>query len=82
MDIKEIYDIAVGFIHGHTIIVISLVVALGVFIYYKPKAMFKVMILAVGVGLVFYIISLLGESMYEGVQKKEEMIHKTKKMID
>lgn len=82
MDTKEIYDIIIAFICGHTLIVICSVAALSLFIYYKPKTMFKIMLLALGIGIVFYIISLMGESMFEGVQKKEEMGHKTKKLIE
>lgn len=82
MDIKEIYDIIIASIRGRTIIVICLVAALSLFIYYKPKAMFKIMLLALGIGVVFYIISLIGESIFEGVKEKEEMGHKTKKLIE
>ncbi|MDY6855221.1 MAG: hypothetical protein SWO11_11045 [Thermodesulfobacteriota bacterium] len=82
MDIKEIYDITIAFIRCHTIIVICLGAALSIFIYYKPKAMSKIMMLAVGIGIIFYIISLIGESIFEGVQKKEEMGYKTKRLID
>jgi lipopolysaccharide export LptBFGC system permease protein LptF len=59
--------------------VIILVVGLIIVSTVKPKDIYKFLVFAIIIGVIFYIISQLGESTSTALKTQDEMIHQTRK---
>ena len=79
MDFERLLNTGINFLQNHPIAVIVLVVGLVIVSTAKPKDIYKFLVFAVIMGVVFYIISQLGESTSTGLDKKDEMIQQTRK---
>jgi hypothetical protein len=79
MDFERLLNTGISFLQNHPIAVIVLVVGLVIVSTAKPKDIYKFLVFAVMMGVVFYIISQLGESTSTGLDKKDQMIHQTRK---
>ena len=69
------YFITIGrnFFYTHTIIAVSIIVAIAIFACFKPKAMLKLGIFGLVMGVLFYIISLLGGTLSTGVKHTDTL---------
>lgn len=67
-------DSLVGFFHSHTLLAVGILVALGVFAYLKPKAMFKLMAVVLVIGAIGYVTSFLLDLTSTGVKDKDKLM--------
>ena len=49
--------------------------------YYKPKQMFKLVLLGLVIAVVLYGLSLFSGTVSTGAKQKDQMIHKTKEAL-
>ncbi len=69
------------FFQNHKAIALAIIGALCIFGYLKPKEFFKLLMLALFLGVVLYIVSLLGESATTGIEQKDQMMHKSEELL-
>ena len=79
MDFERFFNLAVNFLQAYPVLAVILVVGVVIVATAKPKDIYKFLVFAVIMGVVFYVISQLGESTSTGLNQKDEMIHQTRK---
>ena len=79
MNFERLLHTGINYLQGNPIAVIILVVGFVIVLTAKPKDIYKFLVFAVIMGVVFYIISQLGESTSTGLKQKDDMIHQTRK---
>lgn len=79
MNFERLLNTGINFLQSHPIAVIILVVGLVIFSTAKPKDIYKFLVFAIIIGVIFYIISQLGESTSTALKTQDEMIHQTRK---
>ena len=77
MDLQELSQLAVNFYYDYKLFVIIGTVILVVLIILKPKPMLKSIGILIGIAVVVYIVILIGEMIFSGVEIKEKMINKS-----
>ncbi|RJX27577.1 MAG: hypothetical protein C4531_13615 [Desulfurivibrio sp.] len=82
MDINALIASCQLFFQDHKAMAAALVAALALFGYLKPKIFFKLLLLALFAGVVLYIVSLLGESSTTGIEQKDQMMYKSKEILE
>ena len=78
----SLINFAVNFYHEYSIVVIVVGVILLIIAYNKPKESFKFAIFLVIMACVIYAVDLFGESVDVGKKNKDQMIEKTKGLVD
>ena len=73
MNLDYFVTIGRNFFYRHTIIAVAIIVAIAVFACFKPKVMLKMGVFVSVMGVLFYIISLLGGTLSTGVQHKDTL---------
>ena len=79
MNFESFLNTGINYFQNHPIAVIILVVGLIIVSTAKPKDIYKFLVFAIIIGVIFYIISQLGESTSTALKIKDEMIHQTRK---
>jgi uncharacterized phage infection (PIP) family protein YhgE len=79
MNFERFLNTGINFFQNYPIAVIILVVGLVIVSTAKPKDIYKFLVFAIIMGVIFYIISRLGESTSTGLDNKDEMIQQTRK---
>lgn len=82
MDFDNVMNYAVGFYQEYSIVVLVLGVILLIVIYNKPKESFKFAIFLLFMAAVFYTIGLIGDAISTGSENKDQMVNKTKGLVD
>lgn len=77
MDLDSLVRTAVHYFHQYTVVSLVFLAALAVFVFIKPKQAFKAAVFALVIGVMFYVISLVNDSMFSGVQQKDKMIKRS-----
>ena len=77
MDLDELVRIAVNFYYAHKWVVIIGAVILIVMILLKPKPTLKALGILVVLAVAVYIVSLIFDVTFTGMDSKEKMIHKS-----
>jgi xanthine/uracil permease len=77
MDLQELSRLAVNFYYDYKLFVIIGAVILIILILLKPKPMLKSIAILVGIAVAVYIVSLIGQMLFSGVELKEKMINKS-----
>ncbi len=72
MDINSLVDGGISFFRDHTLWAILTVVVIGAFIYWKPKGMFKLVLVGLAVGAIIYVLSFLFELTSRGIDETEK----------
>jgi len=70
MNIEYAYSIIYNFLISHQLVSLGIVIGLVLFLWRKPKEFFKFTLFTLGLIVVFYILTLLNQSMLIGVEKK------------
>ena len=78
----SLINFAVNFYHEYSIVVIVVGVILLIIAYNKPKESFKFAIFLVIMACVIYAVDLFGESVDVVKKNKDQMIEKTKGLVD
>ena len=79
MNFERFLNTGINYFQNHPIAIIILVVGLIIVSIAKPKYIYKFLVFAIIIGVIFYIISQLGESTSTALKTKDEMIHQTRK---
>lgn len=82
MNLDTLYAAGIGFFQNHTIPAVAILAVIAIITYVKPKAIFKILLLGAVIGLLFYLISFMTESMSTGIEHKDTLTHKSGKNID
>lgn len=82
MDINALLASCQLFFQNNKITVAVIIAALALFSYLKPKIFSKLLMLALLLGVVLYIVSLLGESATTGIEQKDQMMYKSKEILE
>ena len=82
MDFNTLIERCQVFFQNNRIVALAIIAALALLGYLKPKVFFKALMLALLLGVVLYIISLLGESTTTGIQQKDQMMYKSKEILE
>ncbi|MEW6521534.1 MAG: hypothetical protein AB1461_19220 [Thermodesulfobacteriota bacterium] len=82
MDINALLASCQLFFQNNKITVAVIIAALALFGYLKPKIFLKLLMLALLLGVVLYIVSLLGESATTGIEQKDQMMYKSKEILE
>jgi xanthine/uracil permease len=77
MDLNELSRLAVNFYYDYKLFVIIGTLILVVLILLKPKPMLKSIGILIGIAAAVYIVILIGEMIFSGVELKEKMINKS-----
>ncbi len=77
MNINYAYSFIYNLLATHQIVSICVAVALVLFLWKKPKEFFKFSVFVLAMILLFYIITLMNDSMLGGVDNKHQMINET-----
>jgi hypothetical protein len=77
MDLHELTQLAVNFYYDYKWVVIIGAAILLLLVILKPKPMLKSIGILVGIAVAIYIVMLIGDMIFSGVEVKEQMIHKT-----
>ncbi len=73
MDIKHLYSIISHYLISNQLIALGIVVGLTFFLWKKPKEFIKFSLFILAAIVVFYVFTLLDQSMDTGVGKKHEI---------
>ncbi len=77
MSFENMISYVVDFFNTHTIFAIAIVIIIVVFLFWRPKAVFKFAVFILIIGAAVWVIGLLGGSFTTGVKHKDDLIHKT-----
>ena len=77
MELSELARVAVNFYYAHKMWVLIGFGVLIVLTLIKPKPMLKSIGILVGIAVAVYIVMLIWEMTFSGVELKEKMIHKS-----
>ena len=75
------YSVIYSFIITHQLITLCIAVALLLFLWKKPKEFFRFTLFILAMTLLFYIGTILNESMLGGVGNKHQMINETEEKM-
>lgn len=81
MNKEYAYSVIYSFIITHQIISLCVVAALILFLWKKPKEFFKFTLFILAMTLLFYVGTILNESMLGGVGNKQQMINETEEKM-
>ena len=82
MDFNTLIEKCQFYFQSHTAIALALIAAICLFGYLKPNIFFKLLMLALFLGVVLYIVTLIGESATTGLEQKDQMMHKSKELLE
>jgi len=82
MDFDTLYNAVSNFYYQDTILSVGILLAVVILVYLNPKKSLKFAVFLVIMGVIFYIISLLGGTMFTGVEHTEDLTHKSKQAIE
>lgn len=82
MNMERLIDQAMVFLQRHSLIGAVLLLIALVAIFKKPKEFFKLAILVVVIGVAMYFITLAGDTMFSGVEKKDKMVTQTREKME
>lgn len=72
MDINNIVDSGMSFFQDHTLWAVLAIVAIGAFIFWKPKATFKLALIGLVVAAFIYVFSVIFDLASRGVEETEK----------
>jgi hypothetical protein len=79
MNFERFFNTAINYFQNHHLVIIILIVGLFIFSTLKLKNIYKFLIFATIIGVIFYIMSQLGDSTSNALKIKDEMIYQTRK---
>jgi len=77
MGIDELLEKVDYLVQNHIVITVIFIVAISLLIIYRRKSMFKLLAILAVLGVIFYIVTLLGSGTLAGKKQKDRLIHKT-----
>ena len=77
MEPKNLIYRGIDFLKAEPIIAIVLIGIVAVLFYFKKKAMLRILVIFLVIGLVYYLLTLFGGMTSTGVNQKEKIIEKS-----
>jgi uncharacterized membrane protein YqjE len=81
MGFDELLDKVEYLVQNHIVIAVIFIAAISLLIIYRRKSMFKLLAILAALGVVFYIVTLLGSGTLTGKRQKDRLIHKTESSV-
>lgn len=81
MDFDSLYSVVVGFLYAHKYVVLIIGVVFGLFFWKKPGKAFSFSVFIVGMAIVLYLPTLLGGTLFQGVDNKADVTTKTESQL-
>jgi len=82
MNIETLLAAGTTFYQNYTIPAVAILIVIAVLAFKKPKEFFKLLLVGVAIGIIFYLISFMGDSMSTGIEQKDTLTHKSGKNIE
>jgi hypothetical protein len=82
MDIETLLAAGITFFQNYTIPAVAIFIVIAVIAFKKPKDFFKLLLVGLAIGVIFYLISFMGESLSTGIEQKDTLTHKSGKNIE
>lgn len=82
MNIETLIAAGITFYQNYTIPAVAILVVTAVIAFKKPKEIFKLLLVGLAIGVIFYLISFMGDSMSTGIEQKDTLTHKSGKNIE
>ena len=82
MNIETFIAAGIAFCQNHTIPAVAILVVIAVIAFKKPKEIFKLLLVGLAIGVVFYLISFMSDSMSTGIEQKNVLTHKSGENIE
>ncbi len=82
MDIETLIAAGIAFYQNHTIPAVAILVVIAVIAFKKPKEIFKLLLVGLAIGVIFYLISFMSDSMSTGIEQKNVLTHKSGENIE
>lgn len=82
MNIETLLAAGIAFYQNYTIPAVAIFVVIAVIAFKKPKDFFKLLLVGLAIGVIFYLISFMGESMSTGIEQKDTLTHKSGENIE
>lgn len=82
MNIETLIAAGITFFQNHTIPAVAILVVIAVITFKKPKEIFKLLLVGLAIGVIFYLISFMGDSMSTGIEQKNVLTHKSGEHIE
>ncbi|MBC8316960.1 MAG: hypothetical protein H8E41_03575 [Desulfobulbaceae bacterium] len=82
MDMNTLLAAGITFFQNHTIPAVAILAVVAVMAFVKPKEIFKLLLVALTIGIIFYLISFMSDSMSTGIEHKDTLTHKSGKNIE
>lgn len=82
MNFDSLVDDLISFYHQYPLVVAAIAIVLLFVVYKKTKASLKIALLLLFIAAFFYTISLFGDVFSIGAKSKDQMIQKSRKLID
>lgn len=82
MSFEALYAAGEGFFQNYTIPAVVVLGVITVFALKKPKELFKLLLVGLAIGIIFYLITFMTDSMSTGIEQKDTLTHKSDKNIE
>ena len=82
MDLDNLLQPVINFYHSNTVLALVILGVVVLLLCYKPKQVGKFSLVVAAVGLVFYLLSYLGDSMFTGVDNSTAITGRSKGAIE
>jgi hypothetical protein len=82
MNIETLIAAGIAFYQNHTIPAVAILVVIAVIAFKKPKEIFKLLLVGLAIGVIFYLISFMSDSMSTGIEQKNVLTHKSGENIE
>jgi hypothetical protein len=79
MNLERFFNTAINYFQNNHLAIIILIAGLIIVSTVKLKNIYKFLIFATIIGVIFYIMSQLGDSTSNALKIKDKMIHQTRK---
>ena len=73
MYFENLINFGIQFFNSHYYIAIVIFIAVGLFTYFKVKAMLKLVAIGLVFGVIFYFLSLFGKATHTGISQKDKL---------
>jgi energy-coupling factor transporter transmembrane protein EcfT len=79
--LEEQWHNTLTLLRGNTALTVAVVLFIAILCYFKPREVFRMGLFALFIVAVFYVITLLADTLSTGSKQKGEMIYKTRNIV-
>lgn len=82
MNFESLITAGSAFFQNHTIPAVAILAVIVVIAFIKPKEIFKLLLVGLAIGIIFYLIAFMNDSMSTGIEQKGTLTHKSRENIE